>query len=407
MSAIVPLSALRAIALHTQGLTTPTGAETAPTPDDIYNAVEKLVCVQIDTLHMVARAQYLTLWSRLGSYDMADFDRLIYDPAQRRLFEYWGHAASIMPLRDYRFYTWRIDRPGWERWIAHDGNRERVGEVLARIRDGQGMRIADFEYDGAKRGTWWDWKPNKEALEYLFAARQLMIANRIHFHRVYDLPERVLPEWVDTRMVGEDESRRYFLDLALKALGIGQPRDIADYAYRRQGTSKAAIEALTREGVFVPVRGEIGGQEVDLLVHRDNLPLVEQALDGAIHPRRTTFLGPFDSLTWSKSRAQLLWDFEAVLEAYVPAPKRRWGYYCLYILHHERLVGRFDPKLERKAGRLILRALHLEPGVAPDEELVSGVAAAMRDFMKFHSARELVVEQSQPKGFGKKLLKAL
>src|SRR5258706_5451232 len=115
MTRPIPLAALRAIALHTQGLTTANGQEPDPTLDKIYQTVEDLMCVQIDTLQMVARAQYLTLWSRLGTYDMADFDRLIYDAGHRRLFEYWGHAASIMPLRDYKWYTRFSDHPSWQR----------------------------------------------------------------------------------------------------------------------------------------------------------------------------------------------------------------------------------------------------------------------------------------------------
>jgi len=406
MTRPIPLAALRAIALHAQSLTAPNGSEPAPTLDAISDTVDKLVCVQIDTLHMVARAQYLTLWSRLGSYDMADFDRLIYDPADRRLFEYWGHAASIMPLRDYRYYqSLLFNRASWQRWHSKPENSKLTAQVLARIRDGQGMRHEDFERDGQKRGAWWDWTPVKTALEYLFFSRQLMIANRIHFHRVYDLPERVVPKGAATQKVGDEASRRYFLGRSLQALGVGTPQDIAHYAYRSH--TRPTISALTQAGVFVPITGEIGGKEVDLLIHRDNLPLIDQALDGAIRPARTTFLNPFDSLVWAKHRVTSFWNFEVRLEAYTPEPQRRWGYYSLYILHKDRLVGRFDPKLERKTGRLILRAVHLEAGVQPDDELIADMAAPMRDFMKFHAARELVIEKSAFAAFAKKLLKAL
>src|SRR5438105_4157819 len=107
---IYPLSALRAVALHTQRLTAPNGSEPAPTMDCIYETVEALGYVQIDTLHMVHRAHYVALWSRLGSYDVRDFDRLIYDRAQRKLYEYWGHAASIMPLNHYKYQAWKMER---------------------------------------------------------------------------------------------------------------------------------------------------------------------------------------------------------------------------------------------------------------------------------------------------------
>jgi len=149
------------------------------------------------------------------------------------------------------------------------------------------------------------------------------------------------------------------------------------------------------------------GKTDELILHRDNLPLLEQAADGMLRAERTTFLSPFDSLWWAANRDQQFWGFRKALEAYLPASKRIYGYFCLPILHKDRLVGRFDPKLHRKDGILQLKALYLEPGVKPDEALVQSVAAAMRDFMTFHQARELTIDLSQPAIFGKKLLKAL
>ena len=142
----------------------------------------------------------------------------------------------------------------------------------------------------------------------------------------------------------------------------------------------------------------------EMIVHRDNLPLLEQIIDGVLKAQRTTFINPFDSLLWARGRDERLWGFHTRLEAYKPESQRIWGYYCLSILHRDRLVGRFDPKLERKTSLLRLKALYLEPGIEPDEKLVTDVATAMREFMAFHNADELVIEQSRPKEFGKKLL---
>jgi uncharacterized protein YcaQ len=144
-----------------------------------------------------------------------------------------------------------------------------------------------------------------------------------------------------------------------------------------------------------------------MIVHRSNLPILEQAADDALPAHRTTFLSPFDSLFWAKNRDQQFWGFRNVLECYKPASKRIWGYFCLPILHHSRLVGRFDPKLERKSGTLRIKSLFLEPNIKPDEVLVSSIAAAMRDFLAFHQANELIVEQSDPPNFGKGLIAAL
>jgi uncharacterized protein YcaQ len=409
----LPLATVRTLALHAQGLTTPNGAEAVPTLDTIFDMVDRLGCVQIDTLHMVRRAQYVTLWSRLGKYNPDDFDRLIYDPGQRRLFEYWQHAASIIPLNDYRhtIHKMRYYRDGggwWPEWSKQPENRALVKEVRARIESDGAQRAAHFESPDGKRGSWWDWKPAKHALEYLYNVGDVMIADRVKFQRVYDLRERVLPDWVDQREPTLQETHRHLLERAARAVGIGEARHLADYAYMKRGEAKKAIEELVRAGALVEVEAEVmAGETRTLLVHRDSLPLIGQIADGAIHPRRTTFMNPFDSFFWTKGRDQLLWGFRQALEAYLPAPKRQWGYYCLPILHRDRLIGRFDPKLDRKTGTLILRALHLETDVEPSAERIADVAGALRDFMDWHDADHLVIEKSDPPVFGEKLLAAL
>ena len=234
-----------------------------------------------------------------------------------------------------------------------------------------------------------------------------MIAERVKFQRVYDLTERVLPSWVETTEPTDAERDRFWVERGAKALGVGLPRNPGDYTWMGVGKSRRIAAELVKVGVLVEIQGETMTGAQTLIVHRDNLSLLEQAASGQIRPQRTTFLNPFDNFWWAQDRDEVLWGFRHTIEAYVPAPKRVYGYFCLPILHKDRLVGRFDPKLERKTGILRIRALHLEPGVKADEELVSDVADAMRDFMKFHHADDFVIESSQPKIFGKKLLKAL
>ncbi len=416
---IYPLSALRALALHTQALAAP--PQSAPTPDAIYNMVERLGCVQIDTLQVVHRSQYLVLWSRLGRYTPADFDRLIYGdsdapPGQntRRLFEYWQHAASIIPLTEYRYrlptMRWfRENHNSWNReWSMQPENQELIRAVVERVRQEGRVRAADFEHPDHRPGSWWNWKPAKRALEQLYNRGELMIANRVNFQRVYDLAERVLPEWVDQTEPTGAEAKRYRVEQAVRALGVCQPAQAAEYAYMKRGEAKPVVEALTAEGVFVTVQGALNdGSVSDLIVHRDHLPLLQRAADGALTAQHTTFLSPFDSLFWARDRDMQFWAFRQVLECYKPEPQRVWGYFCLPILHRDRIVGRFDPKLERDAGVLRLKALYLEPGIDPDGALVADVAGAMRDFMAFHNASDLVIERSDPAAFGAKLLAVL
>jgi uncharacterized protein YcaQ len=406
-----PLEAVRALALKAQGLCDPPAVTSTPDLQAIYKLVEQLGCVQIDTLQMVQRSQYLVVWSRLGDYDPVDLDRLVYDPAQRRLFEGWLHAACLVPLAEYRFqmphmrYLQEDPAVVTRTFLAQPGGPEMVDEVMKRIREGGAVRGGDFPYDGPKRGSWWDWKPAKQALEHLYATGELMVADRHNFQRVYDLTERVLPDWVDLSEPTAEERDRHWVELKVRTWGACTATQAGSDIYHRKSVARTMVKQLLQDGGLIAIQARLQDGEIhEIILHRENLPLLEQAAQGGLNPQRTTFLSPFDSLFWPAHRDLQLWGFRQTLEAYLPAAKRQWGYFCLPILHKDRLVGRFDPKLERGEGVLRIKALYLEPGIEPDEELVAGVAAAMGNFLEFHGAKELVIERSQPEEFGRKLL---
>ena len=403
---VYPASALRAMVLDIQRLTMPNVASPAPNPDMMVDLVKALGYVQIDTLHVVNRAHDVTLWSRFGAYNIDDFHKLIYTAGQRRLYEGWGHAASIIPLEHYRYHRWRI-HADLEEWLNTSGNRELANQTLERIRSEGGLRVGDFEYNGPQRGSWYDWKPPKMALEVLFAYGDLMVADRVTFQRVYDVRERVLPEWVDTTPVGPDEARRFCLEQAAKALGVFEPRHLTWYAHMFATPARSIVRGLIEDGMLLEIQGESMHGVRTWMVHRDNLPLLERSADGDIKAERTTFLAPFDSLFWAWERDQRLWGFKQVLECYKRSEDRIYGYFCFPILHKDRLVGRFDPKLDRKSGVLHLNALYLEPGIEPDDELITSVVATMRDFLSWHGAKSLTIEKSDPETFGEKLKSAL
>jgi uncharacterized protein YcaQ len=422
MKAAFPILAARTVALHTQGLTKKNGSEPTPTAEVIYNLIEQLACLQIDTLQRVHRTQYLVPWSRLGTYDPALLDHLVYgDPEHsppddgRRLFEYWFHAACYLPLDEFRFRMPRMrsarvgrhDRT--RRWLARAETQKLLKQVYARVESEGALRVRDFEDKRAQRGLWWDWKPAKHALEHLFNRGDLMIADRIRFERVYDLTERVLPGWVDRVEMTYEQAALHVLERSARALGISTAAQIGDYSHDlgRSG-AKPFIEQLIHQRTLLPVDVELDSNEIiELVIHKDNLPLLKAATEGSLGAERTTFLSPFDSLFYATGRDQQFWGFRQVLEAYKPASQREWGYFCLPILYNDRLVGRMDPRLDRKAGRLHVEALYLEPGVKPEDEMVSAIAKTMKDFMAFHHAQELVIENSQPKAFGSVLLRAI
>ena len=407
---VFSLSTVRTLALSTQGLTRANHKPADPIPENLASMVVQLGAVQLDTLQMVQRSHRLIPWSRFGTYTPEDFERLIYDPVQRRLFEGWMHAACILPIEEYRFQRVHQKKAIEEgsswfgRWLHQDGNRQILEEVRNRLHQKGAQKAQDFQYNGPKRGSWWDWKPAKVALEYLHTYGEVMIADRKNFQRVYDLTERVLPDWIDKTEPSLVERNRHWVEIGARALGICKADQTGDYSHRKKNDVKPVIQDLLDEGILLPIQARLADGEVyELVIHRDNQVLLEQIADGEIKAERTTFLSPFDSLFWARRRDLEIWNFRQVLEAYKPAVQREWGYFCLPILHGERLVGRFDPKLERKTGLLRLKTIYLEPEVVVSDELVAGIAQALRDFLEFHHATDLIVEQSVPESFRHRL----
>lgn len=400
---VYPLSAVRDLALRAQVLAQ--NSERAPRRHDVLEAVKRVGWLQIDTLQVVRRSQELVLWSRLGFYDADDLARLAYDGQDRHLFEGWQHAACFLPLADYRFQlpAKRANRRSWGR-MGSAKNRELVKAVLARIEREGPMRAGDFDYDGPRRGSWWDWKPAKRALELLVNRGDLMVSARVNFQRVYNLTDRVLPDWTDITEPTQEQTLRHLLERSILALGACRLAQIPDYAHLKRREVGSALEAMVEDGTIVQIVARMNdGTADELAVHRDNLPALERAADGELQSIVTTFLSPFDSLFWAKGRDEDLWSFRSILEAYKPEPTRIWGYFCMPILDQGDLIGRFDPVLDRRTGTLRLKVLYLEDHVDPDEALMERLAGAMRDFMKFHSARDLVVDRSVPNGLGARL----
>jgi uncharacterized protein YcaQ len=383
--------AARAMLLAAQGLLAPPAAPA--TKADVLAAIRRMGVLQIDTIHVVARSPYLVLWSRLGRYEPRWLDELL---AEGALFEYWAHAACFLPIEDFAVYRHRMlarrtPEGRWKAWA--DANAAVIDRVHQRVRDSGPVRSADFERDG-RAGAWWDWKPEKTALELLFDQGQLMIARRERFQRLYDLQERVLPAWDDADALSADEVRRRHVLDAVRCLGVAPARWVADYfRIKKQGVA-ALLAALAAEGALAPVA--VAGWDGPGYVHPANLPLAERAAAGALTPTGTTLLSPFDPVVWDRERALGLFDFHYRIEVYTPAERRAYGYFTLPILHGGRIVGRLDPKAHRAAGVFEVRAVHLEPWVALDEGLVAGLAGAIAACAAWHGTPEVQLGRTDP-----------
>jgi hypothetical protein len=378
-----------------------------PTKSTVLGAIRRMGALQIDTIHVVARSPYLTLFSRLGRYDPVWLDELL---AEGALFEYWAHAASFLPMEDYAIFRHRMlqERRDHGRhtdaWM--DAHRAEVDEVLAHLRDRGAVRAADFEGNSHRGGGWWQWKPEKRVLEALFDSGEVMIARRDRFQRVYDLRQRVLPAWDDALALSEADAQRAMVARSVKALGLAAMPWIADYYRLERPELDATVEALGKSGELL--QAEVEGWPTPIFVHRDNLALAQQAVEGALLPTLTTLLSPFDPLVWDRRRAQAVFGFDYRIECYTPAPKRRYGYFCLPILRRGALIGRLDAKAHRKEGRFAVIALYLEPWVATvDDALVADVASALVECAAWHGMAEVTIDRSDPPDVAERLLPRL
>lgn len=361
---------------------------------DVLELIRRLGCIQIDTIHVVARSPYLVLWSRLGEYDPAWLDELLYP--DRQVFEYWAHAASIIPIEHWPLFRSRMleyasgERGWWAQWRSE--NAKVVEHVLGQISERGPLGTADFEAPPEhKSGGWWDWKPAKLALDELWSTGELMIERRVNFHRRYDLRERLLPGWDDSQMPTEEERRRRLAEIALRAMGVTTSRQLADYFRQKQVGLAQVLEAFVAEGLAECV--QVADWAAPAYVHRD---IWQRFTSGLPAPEHTTLLSPFDSLVWDRGRTRALWGFEYILECYVPEPKRRYGYFVLMILRRGDLVGRLDAKAERKAGVFRVKALYLEPHVTIDDGLVADLAQALLSCAQWHRTPQVVIDRTEP-----------
>lgn len=338
-----------------------------PAAGQMRRVLDRLGLFQIDSVNVLTRAHYLPAFSRIGPYDRADLEQAAWGARRhRRMFEYWAHEASLLPLDLHPLLRWRMARAergeiGYSalRRFATE-RREEAQLVLNRIAAEGPLTAADFE-NGASKSGWWEWSQTKHALEWLFWSGQITTSTRRgSFARVYDLPERVLPQKILALPTPDAATaQQELIARSAMALGVATLADLRDYYRLKPDEADHAIAAQVDTGLLVPVRVE--GWTQKAWMHRD-----------ARAPRRITgaaLLAPFDPLIWERGRAERLFGFRYRIEIYVPQEKRAHGYYVLPFLMDEALVARVDLKADRAAGLLLAHRITLEPD-APAETMV-------------------------------------
>ena len=341
----------------------------------VVKVLERLSYVQIDTICVVQRAHHHVFWSRLPDYQAQDLSDAV---AQKKVFEYWSHAAAYLPIRDYRYSLKRkrevaaSDRY----WLKKD--LQQTAYVRDVIRERGPMMARDFkQVRSIKNPGWGDSKPAKQALERLFMEGELMICGRQNFQKVFDLSERVLPSDIDTTEPSDIEFLDYLIFRFLEAHGFGNAHQIA---YLRKGMVKpidSRCKSLLLEGRLVEIL--IGGSAYYALLNYQDL--IEQEM-----PRSSVkILSPFDNLLIQRKRVAELFSFDYQIECYVPADKRKYGYFVLPILKGNTLFARMDARVNRKTARFEVLNLWFEakPKLIDRQRLVK----AIREFAKFNESK--------------------
>jgi uncharacterized protein YcaQ len=363
-AAELSIAQARRIALGAQGFTDPRPTGRVDRRH-LRRVVDRTGLIQIDSVNVLVRSQELPLFARLGAHP-----RTLIDDASRdgELFEYWVHEACHVPIELHPLMRWKMR--GDHQWKAVTALRERrpefLDEVLRRIRDEGPLVAADLAQRAGPKGTWWDWDDGKIALEHLFHAGVVAATRRPgDFARMYDLAERVLPAaFLALPTPTERDARKELLVRAARHQGVATFGDLTDYHRQRNPPCRTLVGELVEEGRLVPVT--VQGWSTPAYLHHD-----------ARIPRRVAaraLLSPFDPVVWNRDRIERLFGFHYRIEIYVPAPKRRFGYYVLPFLLGDQLVARVDLKADRTSRRLLVQSAHGELGI--DEYHVADELAA-------------------------------
>ncbi|MEA2624069.1 MAG: uncharacterized protein QOD06_114 [Candidatus Binatota bacterium] len=361
----LPLHAVTTLFLRRQHLVRPRSSPLGAAR--LRRFAEDVGGIQMDSINVLERAHYLTVWSRFGPYDRAKLDRLVH--RRRLLFEYWAHAACLVPTSMLPWWRramldYRLRHTGWSKWLRRNVNV--LNRVRAAVVAGGPMGNADFEARRqAGRGGWWHWKPAQHALHYLWMTGALTVDSRRHFQKRFDLFERAIPAVREIEPVSADAFARWHVERSLHAMGAATESDLTRYlTFPRfaPAVRRGAVRALIDAGEVLEVAVE--GSPARWLALARDLPALKRAARATALPRGTTLLAPFDSLLWNRQRVARLFGFQYRIEVYTPGPKRVHGYYSLPILHDGHLIGRVDAKSHRAERSLEVRHLHFEPWFA-------------------------------------------
>ncbi len=344
------------------------------------NAIEHLGYVQIDTLSVVERAHHHILWSRVPHYEPEHLNKLVAD---KHIFEYWFHAASYLPIHDYRFALPNMAsiRNGENRYYKNIDKRI-MQAILARVRSDGPLRLRDFDKVKKNKAEWWNMEPVKRACETLFMQGDLMVCQRNGMEKVYDLTERCLPEGINLTPPTLKEYATYLFETTLRAHGIFTLKQLLHLK-----TGKPIRNVMND---IIKERIEAGDIKV---INNPALPNTYIASNILEHPLKTEavlkILSPFDNVLIHRDRLSSVFEFDYTIECYVTASKREYGYFCLPILYQDKFVGRIDCKAHRADQRLQVISLHLENKPLDHDQFLPLLSQELQKFAHFNKCPNL------------------
>ena len=377
---------VRRMTLHAQGFVGSAGRR-----GGVPAMLRRLGAVQLDTISVLARSHELVAYARLGPVPRDRIERAYWHPAAAAAFEYWSHAACVLPVEAWPYYEFRRRalRARGHRW--HATHQRPCEQVLARLR-AEGPLTAT-QLGGAKGGgPWWDWSETKIAAEWLLDVGDVVCVRREGWRRVYDLPARALPPGLLGLDVPDAECLAYLAGVAARALGVATRADLVDYHRLRFLADGAPLPAETVDAAaqaagLVPVTVDgTGRQGTPAWADPGALAVAAGGVRGR---HRVTLLSPFDSLIWDRKRTRRMFGFEHSLEAYLPKAKRVHGYFAMPLLAGGSLVGRADPV--RRGQTLVARQVSLEGARA-----AGPMARALREAAEWVGCSAVAVEAVSP-----------
>ena len=366
---------------------------------DLLQLIRSIGFVQVDSISTVARAHHMILFARNQTYKPSQLQHLLEN--ERSLFEHWTHDAAIIPTEFYPYWRHRFRREEralvkrWRKW-GRSGFEDMLESVFESVRDNGQAMARDFAGEKRSGGGWWDWKPEKTALEFHWRTGGLAITRRVGFQKVYDLTERVIPENRRTANVSEAAFIDWACRAALERLGTATAGELAqfwDHVTPKEAAAWCDAACATDEVIEILVDSADGERSRTVLAFPD---LPGQLADLPEPPKRIRALSPFDPLMRDRKRLKRLFDFNYRIEVFVPAANRQYGYYVFPLLEGDRFIGRIDMKHDKDRDALVVAGLWLEPGVKLGRNRSRALEAELERQRRFVGAAGVVFDCEAP-----------